>query len=101
MSQSASYFLRLGCFRHFPSTVPQMHLWTRDRHLCDGLSQRHRWTCARHGIVLDESSEIIVVQLQLCAVARHAAKFPVQQAQICTGAEHRSGWPDRHVQTWS
>ena len=106
-----------------------MHLWTRDRHLCDGLSQRHRWTCARHlcgnkisdaprhrrdlvpvtasfhtvrhGIVLDESRLIIVVQLQLCAVARHAAKFPVQQAQIWTGAEHRSGWPDRHVQTWS
>ena len=106
-----------------------MHLWTRDRHLCDGLSQRHRWTCARHlcgnkisdaprhrrdlvsvtgsfhtvrhGIVLDESKLIIVVQLQLCAVARHAAKLPVQQAQMCTGAEHRSGWPDRHVQTWS
>ena len=59
----------------------------------------HRW--ARHGIAVDESNEIIVVQLQLCAVARHAAKFPVQQAQIWTGAEHRSGWPDRHVQTWS
>ena len=43
----------------------------------------------------------MVVQLQLCAVARHAAKLPVQQAQRCTGAEHRSGWPDRHVQTWS
>ena len=40
------YFLRLGCFRHFPSTVPQMHLWTRDRHLCDGLSHRQRWTWA-------------------------------------------------------
>ena len=79
--KNASYFLRLGCFRHFPSTVPQMHLWTRDRHLCDGLSQRHRWTCARHGIVLDESKLIIVVQLQLCAVARQAAKFPVQHAQ--------------------
>ena len=77
VSRNASYFLRLGCFRHFPSTVPQMHLWTRDRHLCDGLSHRHRWTCARHGIAVDESSEIIVVQLQLCAVARHAAKLPV------------------------
>ena len=75
------YFLRLGCFRHFPSTVPQMHLWTRDRHLCDGLSQRHRWTWARHGIVVDESRLIMVVQLQLCAVARQAAKFPVQHAQ--------------------
>ena len=53
-----------------------MHLWTRDRHLCDGLSHRHRWTWARHGIAVDESSEIIVVQLQLCAVARHAAKLP-------------------------
>ena len=95
------YFLRLGCFRHFPSTVPQMHLWTRDRHLCDGLSHRQRWTWARQGIAVDESSEIIVVQLQLCAVARHAAKLPVQHAQIWTGAEHRSGWPDRHVQTWS
>ena len=54
-----------------------MHLWTRDRHLCDGLSHRHRWTCARHGIAVDESKLIIVVQLQLCAVARHAAKLPV------------------------
>ena len=80
VSRNASYF-RLGCFKHFPRTVPQMHLWTRDRHLCDGLSQRHRWTCARHGIAVDESRLIIVVQLQLCAVARQAAKFPVQQAQ--------------------
>ena len=32
----------------------------------------------RHGIAVDESRLIIVVQLQLCAVARHAAKFPVQ-----------------------
>ena len=76
-----------------------MHLWTRDRHLCDGLSHRHRWTCARHGIAVDESKLIIVVQLQLCAVARQAAKFPVQQAHKWTGAEHWSGWPDRHVQT--
>ena len=43
----------------------------------------------------------MVVQLQLCAVARHAAKLPVQQAQMWTGAEHRSGWPDRHVHTWA
>ena len=48
VSQTLVLLLTVGCFRHFPSTVPQMHLWTRDRHLCDGLSHRHRWTCARH-----------------------------------------------------